>query len=221
MANGWSMGWGGSDDGDEVDEPAAEHPWERPHGAPDNEVPVTVPLDRMLAATGDVAVYVAAMSVYSNGAAFTVEVRVRPRARIDALDDVWESVHGHARGADRLLLGVEFADGRRCSNLEGPFGSVGGVSLSPGGSSGSPRSASADWYLAPLPPPGELRLYCAWPGAGIEETVTVLDAGPILEAAGRVRELWPWESPVHDGRPVAKPEVPAAGWFASFAEPGE
>jgi hypothetical protein len=218
MANGWSMGLRDSEDEDE-DGSATERV--RPHhGAPDNELPVTVPIDQLLAATDDIAIYLSAMSVYTLGAAFTVEVRAHPRWRSAVEGDVWDSIHGHGRGSDRLLLGVEYADGRRCSNLAGLFGSGNGVSLWPGGSSGGGRSASADWYLSPLPPPGDLRIYCAWPGAGVDETRTVLDASTILEAASRVRELWPWEPERHEPSRRVHPTVPEGGWFASLAESG-
>jgi len=65
-----------------------------------------------------------------------------------------------------------------------------------------------------------VRLYCAWPGAGIEETVAVLDGGLLREAASRVRELWPWEPERYEepSRPLP-PVLPAGGWFAAHSKP--
>ena len=51
---------------------------------------------------------------------------------------------------------------------------------------------------------------------GIEETVTVLDADEILAAAGRVRELWPWEPERHEPRRPRSPVLPDGSWFMAL-----
>jgi hypothetical protein len=182
--------------------------------AGENEVPVSVAFDAVLARTDDLAVFVSGLRVFSNGVELTVEVR----ARTTPADDRYglsEALHGH-RDA-QLLLGVEFADGRRCSTIDWDLmsGPPGTPRLWPGGGSGGQRSADASYFLSPLPPPGELRLVCAWPEAGIEDTVTPLPTQQILDAAARVVELWPWEPEIHEEsyEPPA-PRVPEHSWFA-------
>ena len=63
------------------------------------------------------------------------------------------------------------------------------------GARGYPDTFGAAWArdicLWPLPPPGPLRLVCAWPDRGIPETSTTIDAGPLRDAAARARPEWP------------------------------
>ena len=191
-----------------------------PYGVPDNEVPAVLALERVIGASAGVVFFLAGMRVYSNGIEFDLEARLRPGASIGEADGIYALLpdfHGpHGTPADRLLLGVEFADGRRASSI-GVADS--GIGLRSNGSSGGGRSAHATYFLSPLPPPGDVRIVCALPGAGIDETVTVIDGAAILEAAGRVRELWPWEPERHEPRRPVRPVVPAGGWFTSFADP--
>lgn len=43
--------------------------------------------------------------------------------------------------------------------------------------------------LAPLPPPGEVRFWFAWPDFGVPETTTILDGTAIHQAAQRIQRL--------------------------------
>ena len=218
MRGGPRTVWSGGADDD-----AGERAWRR-HARPDNEVPVSLALDVMIAATDDIAVFICGLAVYRNGVDLTVEVRSRPNRSGD--DELLAGDFYGMRSASRLLFGVEYADGRRCANLavrpdpnaDGPQDQP---RLRPGGGGGGENVASASWFLCPLPPPGALRIYCAWPSAGIAETVTSIDADRILEAASRVRELWPWEPTTRRPRPLARPVLPAEGWFTQFDTPPE
>ncbi|MCA1982285.1 hypothetical protein [Nocardioides nematodiphilus] len=191
------------------------------YGAPDNEVPAVLAVEKVLGASDDLVIFLAGMRVYSNGLEFELEARLRPGARLGDRAGIWEVLteyHSPGRPAgQRALLGVQFADGRRGSNVEGV--ADGGVSLGSSRSGGGPRAAQATYFLSPLPPPGELRIICALPGAGIDETVTVVDAEEILAAAARVRELWPWEPERHDLRRPSPPAFPDGSWFSSSAQP--
>lgn len=57
-------------------------------------------------------------------------------------------------------------------------------------------------------------MHCAWPGAGIPETATVLDGSLLAGAADRVETLWPVEPDEPPGTvPTPQPDLPPGGWF--------
>ena len=154
---------------------------------PENEIPATVAFDARLFSTDDLALFVAGVHVYSTG----IEVRLELRARASQ-EDLFDAFH--RRGYDGLLVGVEFADGRRGSNAGWVTGSdslAGGVWVFPGGGGGGDRAVDAEFFIAPLPPPGPLRVVCAWPQHGITDQVTELPGEQIAAAAARVQQLWP------------------------------
>jgi hypothetical protein len=181
---------------------------------PDNEVPVSVAFNAVLASTPDLAVFTSGLSVFSHGFQFSVEIRARQPHR--------EHRHGlsealHEPGETQLLLGVEFSDGRRTSNISRrptPT-STDAPMLWPGGGGGGMRSAQTSFFVAPLPPPGVLRLVCAWPVRGIGDTSTTLPCEQILEAATRVTQLWPWEPEQPEPIQPVSPDVPDGSWFAA------
>lgn len=174
---------------------------------PDNEVPGAIGSEVVLVRTDELVVFVLVQRAYSNGVDLTLEVRTRR-----ALDG-WADIE------DQVLFGVEFADGRGCM-LQGfdvdnekeedqPM-------LSAGGGSAGTRNAETEVFLSPLPPPGELRFICAWPDRGVPETTVAVPADPILQAASRAQQLWPWEpEPPEPGVKVPRPAVPPGSWFAA------
>lgn len=186
----------------------------RERRAPENELPVSVAFDAVLASTDDFAVFVSGLRVFSNGLDFSVEVRARQSTGRDGRD-LSEALHDDRAGA--LLLGVEFSDGRRCSNYGMHLSPTedGQPTLWPGGGSSGGRSADTSLFLSPLPPPGALRLVCAWPSQDIADSSVLLPTDQILEGASRVTELWPWEPEVHEPRVRSVPEVPEDSWFFS------
>lgn len=197
-----------------------EDEWRR-RAKPDNELPASVALDVVLAETDDVVISLATVEVYRNGVDLRVDVRTRG-------DVVAGATNGGFVG-DEVLVGVEYADGRRATNLpmwpRPAVPSATEAQLATSGGSGGRRAADLRLYLTPLPPPGTLTIVCAWPQRGIPERVTVIDAEPLREAAGRVRELWPWE-PYREQRPPEPPPAPPGGWFeetrhrATSGQPG-
>jgi len=102
--------------------------------------------------------------------------------------------------ADALLrFGVEFADGRKVTNLDmypfvpedlsadQPVLVEGGGVGSEGGRLGRGAFWDLELVVQPLPPPGPLTFVCAWPARGIPEVRAEIDAGLILGAAAAAR----------------------------------
>ena len=180
--------------------------------APDNEIPVAVPLNVLLARTDDAAMALLDLQVYTTGMSLTLAVRARsgPGAR-----DLNNLVFEHRpSGAGRLLLGVEFADGRRASNLYG-LEPQSDVVFHSGGGGGGDRSVDQSWWLSPLPPEGPLTFVTRCAALGIRETRTVVDASVIRGAAADVITLWPWTPPDYgEHPPPPPPDLPEGSWFA-------
>lgn len=196
--------------------------WSRRMSVPDNELPASVPFTAVLGRTDEVAVALVGSHVYSTGFTVDLVVRLRTTPRGSMHHRLFEIIGGH--GADsaqeRLMLGVEYADGRTATNLNGFVGPGDGAAsgdelvLSPGGGGGGGRSYDQSYWCSPVPPPGELTFVCAWPAFDIAETRAVVDATAIADAAQRAVLLWPptpEESDVED--PPAPPNVPE-GWFS-------
>ena len=192
-------------------EPDAE--FHRRMGAPENEIPVAVPLNTVLARTRDAAVALTGLQVYSTGVSFDLSVRIRsplgPAHR--GLNDL---VFDHGGSPGQFLLGVELSDGRRASNVLGHAGSD-DVVFHSGGGGGGELSVDQSWWLYPLPPEGPLRLVIGCPALGIEESSTVVDGALIRRAAADVLTLWPWSPPDHDRPPPPAPDLPPGSWFGA------
>jgi hypothetical protein len=54
----------------------------------------------------------------------------------------------------------------------------------------APLLWTGDYWLHPLPPPGNLVLGCRWPDRRIAETLVELDADPLLAAAATSGPIW-------------------------------
>jgi hypothetical protein len=206
----WSA-WGTSEDGPDEE-------YFRRMSAPENELPVDVPVNTVLARTEDVAVALQRLSVYTTGVSFDLVVRLRPDGARTGGRDLNEMVWGHGHGAEegRFLLGVEFADGRRASNLSRRPGPLDEIVFTQGGGSGGMASVEQSWWLHPLPPEGPLRFVVRCPELGIDERSAVLDGAAIRSAVREVVVLWPWAPPPGSGppEPPAPPDVPGDSWFA-------
>jgi hypothetical protein len=99
-------------------------------------------------------------------------------------EDSFRGESTHRTGT--VLFGLRFSDGTCYRNLDerGSPGHLGGLQ---GGSRGF--TGYQDFW-APLPPPGDLEVWVAWPAAQIPETRTLLDVSVIREAAAALRPPW-------------------------------
>jgi hypothetical protein len=192
-------------------EPDAE--FHRRMSAPENEIPVAVPLNTVLARTAGAAVALTGLQVYSTGVSFDLAFRVRSPLE-PAHRGLSDLVFEHGGSAGRFLLGIELADGRRASNVFGRD-SDDGIVFHAGGGGGGELSVDQSWWLHPLPPEGPLRFVLGCAALGIPETSTLVDGLLIRRAAADVVTLWPWSPPDHDRPPAPPPDLPADSWFAA------
>jgi hypothetical protein len=132
-------------------------------------LPGVAPVALLLARTDDTVVGLTDVRGYPGGFAFLL------RMRWDVVADPYEEVpwpfpnwgspdplDGDLVPDELLRFGVQFADGRRVTNLDHyPF------------------------VPEELPPPGPLAFVCAWPRRGIPEVRAEIDAGLVLDAAAR------------------------------------
>jgi hypothetical protein len=201
------------DDGAGASEPLGS--W-RAREVPSNEVPRSVALDVVLARNEDVVVSLNGALAYRNG----VLLQLRVLLRAGTGHDPSGALLGHGDPAGRILLGVEFSDGRRSSTMSAP-GMVAADPAAPlllsQGGGGDAQQATGFMFLSPLPPPPELRLVCAWPSRGLGDTITTLPTEPILHAAARVDEVWPWQPYPHD-EPPPETSLPAGSWFSETGD---
>jgi hypothetical protein len=189
---------------------------------PDNEVPAPVAFTAVLGRTDDVAVCIAGMHAYTTGLSFRLAVRLR-QMRPGLRNRMFDMVSGHGPGTpaeDRLLLGVEYADGRTVSNIAGDDWFAmdelpdDQLVLTPGGGGGGGLSYDQRFWLSPLPPPGPVTLVCAWPALDLAETSAEVQGQALLDAATRALVLWP--PSIHSVEPEPAPDPPSVpkGWFS-------
>lgn len=200
--------------GESHDPPTPEQlaDWQRRNGPPDHEAGVALAWSGVLGRGPELAVALTGAAVFSTGVRLDIAVRARtPRGGAE----LFHTVTGGAAGPDRLLIGVELADGRvATSDGHGwpPDLAADAPSLTQGGSSGGDRSVDLHLFLHPLPPPGPVAVVCSWPGRGIPETRTEFTGA--AEAADGVVQLWPPDR--HEPESPEPPDVPDGGWSAAY-----
>ena len=134
---------------------------------------------------------------------------------------------GHGAPDGGLLIGVGYPDGRTASNFSSrrfpePFTPEDQPLLISGGGGGGGRTFDMEYWLTPLPPPGDVTIVVAWPAHGVDESRTVLPADAIAHGVADKVELWPWQGPEQDDEPpgIPEPTLPAGGWFAQHVSQG-
>jgi hypothetical protein len=166
---------------------------------PEAELPGGVAAELLLAHTSDAAVAINGLRVFRTGFEFTLSIVLRHEDRRRRLFDPTLQHHrqpGEAVPPEFLCFGLQFADGSVVSNM-GPHPFTSGESepvgpmLLPNGGGGGGRHYDTRYWVWPLPPMGPLIFVCQWPALRIEESRVEFDAGQILDAAARSRQLWP------------------------------
>ncbi len=192
---------------DDHDSPIASPAWQ---GPPRHVRPGVAELSEIMGRSETTVVLLEGARAHPEGVVLRLVVVVRETGREARrrLSSHLERVHG--RGQLDLWLppgglrwGVQLADGRRVTSLdESPW------ALLPDGADpadwtpdhpvleglGRPSARADTWsrevWLWPLPPPGLVRVVCAWEDRGIAETDVQVDAGPLRAAASRAEPLW-------------------------------
>jgi hypothetical protein len=198
--------------------------WRTRTTAPENEIPTAVAFSAVLTRNDDIAVALVGLRAFSVGLQFDVMVRFRtvPPGRQSA--DIYSLIGGHTIDEEsaqrRLLLGLEYSDGRRVTNVgfrfPPPATDPDAPTLMATGGSGGELTYDQSYWLHPLPPPGPLLVVCRWPAFDLPESRITLDGDAIVQAAGRAITLWPWTEPA-DQRSAEPPPppLPEDGWFAA------
>ena len=177
--------------------------------APEDELPVLLPVSSLLAVTDRVAIALTGVAVYRNGVQLRVERRLRrdglpPREWGELCSAFMEHMPygGPVESSGRLRFGVVLADGEKIVTDTSRFFGGGDPMAEPeghilsrrqqgGGGGGNSFSGTDDLWLWPLPPAGPIVLVMQWPALGIEETRVTLDASTVVEDAARARPFWP------------------------------
>ena len=201
--------------------------WQRLMSPPENEFPAGVGTTVLLSRTDDAAVGITQLEVFSTGFRFTLAVRVRQARPELARGGIFMLLSPHAQPgleiplADRLLLGIEYPDGRRASTLQDARGQgIGAVTggdrlvLVPEGGGGGEMSVDQSFWVAPLPPEGPVTMVLTWPSFGMDESRMLLDGAAIRAAASHIALLWPPQAAPEPPR-LAIPPRPETGWFAA------
>jgi hypothetical protein len=179
--------------------------------APDNELGVGVPLRVIFVRTEALAILVDQVVAYTTGFSFRLAGRRRAGATLADERGFEQALSPHHGDMDRLLVGIEFADGSKATNLtHGPTDSEsqGPVLMTGGGGAGGGRFDFQYWVW-PLPPDGPLAFVIQWADQGIELTRVSTDPSPIREAGALSEPLWP---EVGGSR--------GSGWTSSVLGPG-
>jgi len=151
------------------------------YGPPDGVLGVPVPGTTVLARTDSFVVVLDRVVAYPTGVELGVTVRTADDPVFGSFDDMrrrtWSGTS--AFPGESLRIDAVFAGG------------AGDVHLVAVNGSGTQTRFDQRFWLEPLPPPGPLGLVVEWPRRDLPATRVDIDAGVIIEAAGRAEVLWP------------------------------
>ncbi len=170
-------------------------PWlERPRGI----LLGAVAQELLLARTDSVAIALTHIGACSDGFAATLLVMSAMGEEDDEETPFgWGPWRRRADPESTLRIGVRYADGAKAELDPGPGAPPlrgeerpDGPLIHGGGGSGGGGEWRHELWFWPLPPPGPLTFAVQWPARGVQETLYELDAGTILDAAGRAQRLF-------------------------------
>lgn len=148
-------------------------------GPPDRVLGEPVGGRTVVARTDDVVIAVDRIVAYPSGFELGVTVRSHAAPVVGSFDEshrrTWNG--SAAFPGESLHVSLVFADGRRTTMI-------------PMHGHGTQIRYDQHYWVEPLPPPGPLGVVVAWERRGLPETRAHLDAGAIVEAAGRAQTLW-------------------------------
>ncbi|WP_051970717.1 hypothetical protein [Kitasatospora azatica] len=164
---------------------------------PDDVMPVSLPLTRMLLRSPKVAVFTDGLRAYPEGFEFTVQIRWAPGVARDRRSGPfgWHGGRPDQPSGDELRFGVLFPDGSRAAadgflglrlreqDVRPPL--IHGTSG--GGGSGTWEQKFWVWGL---PETGPVTLVCAWSAEGLAEHRVELDGDALRAAAAQAESLW-------------------------------
>jgi hypothetical protein len=168
-------------------------------GPPLNALPGIAPVELVIARTDETVVALAGIHAYPTGFDFSLCLRLRTVSAREEQQFPYlldrAPFEGEPLPDEFLRFGVQFADGRKATNLDRPSydpeHEPDRPVLSQHGGGGGGSAWDMQYWTWPLPPTGPSAFVCEWPGRGIAESRVEIDAGRILEAAGRAVVLWP------------------------------
>ncbi len=171
-------------------------------GPPKQVLPATVPVERVVAASTEAAIYLACLSAFPTGFEFEVFAVARDEeSELDpfSFDHQYEAERSGEIPSEQLRLGCLFADGSKVTNTgddfdwEGEFKSAPETPVMSGAGRG--RGENGRWqssfWVWPLPPAGGLEFICEWPAAEIPLTRYELDGQAVVTAATGAQKLFP------------------------------
>ncbi len=158
---------------------------------PQDEIPGSVGIDLGLASSDNAVVYVVRPASYGDALVFDTIAVCRIDADKSVANQMFPADIPEGNPDDFLRLAIEFADGRRVSNVDdGEFDNPPEIALWQVSGQDGGGYYLYEWYLWPLPEEGDLVFVCEWPALGIPEHRTTMSGEAVRSAALRARNLW-------------------------------
>ena len=153
----------------------------RPHpraanARPADELPAHVPVELLLLQDEQSALWLSEVDVYTTG----FGIKLSAMLRGDSLDDP-------SRRFTAVRMGLVWPDGTKVFDPRtGPAGAAGSPRLGSRHGYGATGEYSWEWWVAPLPPQGDLTVVVDWAERGFGEARASFDTADLLSASARV-----------------------------------
>jgi hypothetical protein len=183
--------------------PPPPPPW---FGPPESELGVAVPLRAVLVSEPAFAIALVNCVAFSTGFEFGIAVRSREEIDHRIMGFGPPAPYGPQRPEGQLMIGVEFAGGRKATSDYNPGAQLmaywagvregreqelpEGPILSPRSGGGGGRRFDFHYWVWPLPPEGKLTFTCEWPARKVALTTYEVDAEQVRRAGSGSSKLW-------------------------------